>query len=69
MPVSLGANPVILILTPEPAIAGIACDDRGSGWCALVARYFPAMGGETVSAAIALRTCNPRPESPNKSRS
>ena len=40
-----------------------------AGRYALVAKYFPAMVGETESAAIALRTYNPQPAGPNKSRS
>ena len=39
-----------------------------AGTYALVANYFPAMVGETESAAIALRTYNPQPAGSNKSR-
>ena len=40
-----------------------------AGKYALAAKYFPAMVGETESAAIALRTYNPQAAGPNKSRS
>ena len=39
-----------------------------AGRYALAAKYFPAMVGETESAAIALRTYNPQPAGSNKSR-
>jgi hypothetical protein len=39
-----------------------------AGTYALVAKYFPAMVGETESAAIALRTYNPQPAGSTKSR-
>ena len=39
-----------------------------AGWCAPIAKYFPAMGGETEFDAIAVRTCNPPPAGPSKTR-
>ena len=39
-----------------------------AGRCALIAKYFPAMVGETEFDAIAVRTCNPPPAGPCKTR-
>ena len=37
-----------------------------AGWCAPIAKYFPAMVGETEFDAIPARTCNPPPAAPSK---
>jgi hypothetical protein len=39
-----------------------------AGWCAPIAKYFPAMVGETEFDAIGVRTCNPPPARLSKTR-
>ena len=39
-----------------------------AAWCAPIAKYFPAMVGETEFDAIAVRICNPPPAGPGKTR-
>ena len=39
-----------------------------AGWCAPIAKYFPAMVGETEFDAIAVRTCNLLSAGPSKTR-
>ena len=68
MPVSLAAILVILVLAAEPAIAGIACNDRGCRVVRSDCQVISGYGGETEFDAIAVRTCNPPPAGPSKTR-
>ena len=68
MPVSLAAILVILVLAAEPAIAGIACNDRGCRVVRSDCQILSGYVGETEFDAIAVKTCNPPPAGPSKTR-
>jgi hypothetical protein len=72
MPVSLAAILVILVLAAEPAIAGIACNDRGCrvvrSDCQVISGYggrdrVRCNGGQNLQPAAGRPQQNPQPKS------